>query len=103
MVRFLRNRMTYVVFALVILLSIFAIAAIGIVRKLDFWPVLVASLMFNLWSIYQSESGGFVKKKEYRRWKEPPRHFSSSQVVVIYGIVLIEALLCIFVVARKFF
>lgn len=102
MISFIRNHMTYFVFALVLLLSLFSIGAVLLTRRLSLWPLLAVSLVLNVWSIYTSERGGFVRKKEFRRWKEPPRHFNATQVIMVYIFIVAQLLLGISIATRMF-
>jgi hypothetical protein len=47
------------------------------------WITIIVSALFNGWSLYQSDHGGFVKTRHAPRAHEPPRHFTPLQVVVI--------------------
>ena len=91
---FLFRHMTVIVFTVAICLSL---ACLGLLYFVDaaYWPLLVVSITFNLWAIYQSERSGFVRAREYRRYKEPARHLSAAQVIVLYFFVMAEAAVAI--------
>lgn len=94
MIGFLLRHMTVIVFTVAVALSL---GCLGLLFFVDFayWPLLVVSITFNLWAIYQSERSGFVKAREYRRHGEPARHLSAAQVIVLYFFVMTEAAVAI--------
>ena len=68
------------------LLSIALVLAVG--PSLLF--LLLLSALFNLWSVVQSERGGFVKTRQLRRAYEPARHFNVAQVFTVLLLVMAE-------------
>lgn len=86
--------MTVIVFTLAVGLSLICLGLLYFVDA-SYWPLLVLPITVNLWAIYQSERAGFVKAREYRRYKEPARHFSAAQVIILYFLVMAEAALAI--------
>ena len=94
MLQFLLKHMTLIVFTVAVGLSLASLGLLYFVNT-AYWPVLVVSITVNMWAIYQSERSGFVKAREFRRWKEPPRHLSAAQVIVLYFFIMIEAAIAI--------
>ncbi len=83
--------MTYFVFWGVVLMS-FAFIVLVILFP-DLALLLILPLLLNIWSIIQSERGGFVRAKEMRRAVEPPRHFNGFHVLTIIALIIGEILL----------
>lgn len=50
--------------------------------------LLVFSVLFNIFVLYQNDRGQLVKAKEMRRAHEPPRELSGLQVVLLILIVM---------------
>ena len=94
MLKYLLKRMTVIVFTVAIGLSLATLGLLYLVST-AYWPLLVVSITLNLWAIHQSERAGFVKAREYRRWKEPPRHFSAAQVIILYFLIMVEVAIAI--------
>lgn len=83
----LKQHMTSVVFALALMLSGASLVLDPVFNPV--FPVFTAvSLFFNLWSLYRSDRGGFVKAKEMRRAYEPRRQFSGLQTFVLLLLVM---------------
>lgn len=82
------KNMTHIVFWCAVVLSMGSILMVLIFQKYFF--LIAISLLFNLWSILQSERNGFVKAKEMRRAFEPPRHFSGFQILILVILIVAE-------------
>ena len=52
--------------------------------------LLPLSILYNLWSVIQSERKGFIKTRQIRRAYEPARHFNGFQVLVVLLLVMAE-------------
>lgn len=80
---------TQIVFWTAVALSVVSVALVAALG-----PALLvavgASVLFNLWSVFRSERGGFVREREYRRAYEPARRFNALQVFVVFGLVMVQ-------------
>ncbi len=86
MVKVLADHLTYIVFWTAIVLTITTIALC--IWNEAYLPLLILSILFNVWTLFQSERNGFVRAREMRRAFEPPRHFNRLQVVLITLLVM---------------
>ena len=61
---------------------------LGIGESLFF--LLPLSILYDLWSVVQSERKGFVKTRQIRRAYEPARHFNGFQVLIVLLLAMVE-------------
>lgn len=95
MVKFLAGQLTHVVFWAALLLALSS-TALSVLEP-AYSPLLVLSVLFNVWALYQSERKGFVRAREMRRAYEPPRHFNRFQVLLITVLIMGQSVFGLFV------
>ncbi len=65
------------------------------------WALAGLAAAFNLWSLYQSDHGGFVRSRHAPRSKEPPRHFTPVQVTVVFLLLLAQLGLTVYLLVNE--
>ncbi|GIV61597.1 hypothetical protein GQ464_001600 [Rhodocaloribacter litoris] len=84
----LKKNLTYVIFWSVVSISLLTAVTVLVLREHLF--LLFLSVGMNLWSLVQSERGGFVQAREMRRAFEPPRHFNGIQTLTVIFLILVQ-------------
>ncbi len=87
---------TQAIFTLAFLL---AIASLALPFVLGAWGVvgILASMVLSIWAIHKSDTTGFVRTSQMRRAFESARHFNLGQVVLLFGLLLVQILIFAYV------
>lgn len=62
--------------------------------------LVLASAVYTVWAVRKSDHKGFVKSAQMRRAFEPERHFGAAQVVVLMGLLMLQALVAAYLLVR---
>lgn len=89
---FVREHLAVLAFWTVLFVAVAATLAL-LATPAVYWPLAIASILLTLLALYIDERIGFVRKQTYRRSGEPPRHFSGEQTLLLYGLVIVQAVL----------
>ncbi len=54
---------------------------------------ILASMAFSIWTIHKSDRSGFIRTSQIRRAFESARHFNLGQVILLFGLLLIQVLI----------
>ncbi len=65
------------------------------------WLLVGFSALFNVWSLYRSEHGGFVRSRHAPRAREPLRHYTPLQVTVVLLILMAQVGLSLFLLVER--
>ena len=89
---FVREHLAVLAFWTVFVIAVAATLAL-LATPAVYWPLTLGSIFLTLLALYIDERVGFVRKRTYRRSGEPPRHFSGEQTLLLYGLVIVQAVL----------
>lgn len=78
----IRRYKTAFIFWTAVLLSLLSMTAALLLGPLSL-ALIVPSSLFNLWCVWKSDRGGFVKSKQLRRAHEPARRFNGLQTFTV--------------------
>jgi hypothetical protein len=87
--KFNRTQLIFTAAFLLALLSLalpFAIGTVGV-------AIILASMAFSIWAIHKSDTTGFIKTSQIRRAFESARHFNMGQVILLFGLLLLQVLI----------
>ncbi len=70
-------------------------------RQTYSWVLAGLAAAFNVWSLYQSDHGGFVRSRHAPRSQEPPRHFTPLQILVVFVLLLAQLGLTTYLIVEQ--
>lgn len=62
--------------------------------------IILAAMGFVAWTLRRSETKGFIRSGQMRRAFEPERHYSGVQTAILFGLLMVQALIAAFVFVR---
>jgi uncharacterized membrane protein len=95
-IQFNKTQFIFTAALLAALASIVLPFALGCVALL----ATLASMAFSIWAIHKSDTTGFIKTSQIRRAFESARHFNIGQVILLFGLLLVQVLVVAYVMIQ---
>ncbi len=72
-----------------------AVISLALPFVLGAWGVVgvIVSMAFSIWAIHKSDTSGFIRTSQIRRAFESARHFNIGQVILLFGLLLVQVLI----------
>lgn len=83
---------TQAIFTVTFLLAVASLTFPFLVGPLGVLGI-VGSMVLSIWAIHKSDTSGFVRTSQIRRAFESARHFNLGQVILLFGLLLVQILI----------
>ena len=84
------QHVTLLVFSAALIFSLSSLLLLFVTDEATALGAIVFSVLFSVWSIWQSEQRGFVQSRQMRRAFEPARHFNGAQVLSLVVLMMAQ-------------
>lgn len=74
---------------------LFAVISLALPLVFGPWGVVgvLVSMALSIWAIHKSDTTGFIRTSQIRRAFESARHFNIGQVILLFGLLLVQVLI----------